>query len=190
MILYFFCPCETFLHFCVVVPRKEAPSFCCFFFLNCSLCFTILKFQNCLVTAVGSGASFAGTIVPLMILITVLFFNNAPCLVKKKMVKDIYTEKERQKALCHLATHLLLVQWSTFDFPSWYFRICLNSFSPSSILFCASLPFPPFATRAPQYFFSCLFTPSYVPLIFYLNPVYLLLLYLIKSYWEYERNLL
>ena len=69
--------------------------------------------QTCLVTAVGTGSSFAGNIVPIMIFLTVLFFTKMPCFVKKKMIKDIYTASERERALCHLATHLLLVQYNT-----------------------------------------------------------------------------
>ena len=79
------------------------------------LLYNIITFQRqtCLVTAVGTGSSFAGNIVPIMIFITVLFFTKMPCFVKKKMIKDIYTASERERALCHLATHLLLVQYNT-----------------------------------------------------------------------------
>ena len=71
-----------------------------------------------MVSAVGTGSSFAGTIVPIMIFITVLFFTKMPCFVQKKMIKDIYTADERERAICHLATHLLLVQFSTSSYCS------------------------------------------------------------------------
>ena len=116
--------------------------FCCII-LSCQR-------QTCLVSAVGTGASFVGAIVPIMIFVTVLFFTKMPCFVQKKMIKDIYTASERERALCHLATHLLLVQISIWQHSTvqyifssllLFHHYIVYSFLPSFLLFCSTLLF-------------------------------------------------
>ena len=65
---------------------------------------------DCIVTAIGVGAGTAKLILPLLILVTVFFCTKLSCLVRTRLIKDVYTRYERERALCHLATHLLMVR--------------------------------------------------------------------------------
>ena len=67
------------------------------------------QLQDCVITAIGVGAGTANSIIPFMVLLVVFMCTKLSCLVRKKLIKDVYTNEERERALCHLATHLLAV---------------------------------------------------------------------------------
>ena len=65
--------------------------------------------QENLITAVGVGAGIANAVIPIMILIVVYAFTHFSGIPQRRMIKDVYSADERERAICHLATHLLMV---------------------------------------------------------------------------------
>jgi hypothetical protein len=65
--------------------------------------------QDTIITALGVGSGTANAFIPVMIILF-MFFIHKLGLPRTKMIKDLYTEGERQKALTHLATHLLMIR--------------------------------------------------------------------------------
>lgn len=75
------------------------------------LIFTIDLFSqlyDCVFTAIGVGSGIATSIIPFMILF-VVWLCTRTCLVKKKLIVDMYDASERERAMTHLITHLLTV---------------------------------------------------------------------------------
>ena len=77
------------------------------------------QLQDCVITAIGVGAGTANSIIPFMVLLVVFMCTKLSCLVRKRLIKDVYTNEERERALCHLAIRLLTVclRHSTLIFP-------------------------------------------------------------------------
>ena len=69
-------------------------------------CFSQL--HDCVFTAIGVGSGIATSIIPFMILL-VVWLCTRTCLVKKKLIRDMYEASERERAMTHLITHLLTV---------------------------------------------------------------------------------
>ena len=77
------------------------------------------QLQDCVITAIGVGSGTANLIIPFMVLLVVFMCTKLSCLVRKRLIKDVYTNEERERALCHLAIRLLTVclRHSTLIFP-------------------------------------------------------------------------
>lgn len=69
------------------------------------------QLYDCVFTAIGVGSGIATSIIPFMILL-VVWLCTRTCLVKKKLITDIYDASERERAMTHLITHLLTVSSS------------------------------------------------------------------------------
>ena len=88
---------------------------------------SLTQLGDCIITAIGVGSGTANSIVPILILVTVFLCTKLSCLVRTKLIKDVYTSVERERALCHLATHLLAVRPHYFIF--FVFLFCHNFLS-------------------------------------------------------------
>ena len=82
------------------------------------------QIQENLITAVGVGAGIANAVIPIMILIVVYAFTHFSGIPQRRMIKDVYSADERERAICHLATHLLMV---FFHLSFSLFNMSLNS---------------------------------------------------------------